>query len=239
MLNPTIYQFLEGVSSYLIFWIVLFLGLTLYRSCLLLIFAKPNPRYRTLISELPGLPLVLLQSVCFVWSVSVYDWVSAFLFAWWGPGFLIVAFIYLYAKKQKIEFNWRPLARFSSYTCKINYLAFMAVFYYFEMPGMMYVYSVWIIHDQINMAVFELNADRTRRTFEDYWIFRICYAALLFVPFCYEMEYQTFFQGLGLLLFTLWVGALYRIYQSRTFFKKPKDLEFLRNIIYLAYIPKK
>jgi len=51
----------------------------------------------------------------------------------------------------------------------------MLIYFYYSMPLIMFSFSAWIILDQINLAWFSKNADRTRRTFEDFWLFRILY----------------------------------------------------------------
>lgn len=106
----------------------------------------------------------------------------------------------------------------------------------------MYAFSVWIIHDQINMAWFALNADRTRRTFEDFWLFRLLYVGLLFIPFFYEkIPYRVSFGILGISLFFMWIISLYKVYRHGVFLNRPIGIDFLRNIVYLSsrYIKKR
>jgi len=235
-LNPEVYTFFESCADYLIIWIATFFLITIYRILLSFKNDRETMGYGMVISELPGLPLVLLHTVCFVKAIMLKDIASMLLFSWWGPGFLIVATIYIRAKKTGRKINWQPFGKATSYMCKINYLIFMAIYYYFDCPKMMYVFSIWIILDQINLAWFTNNADRTRRTFEDFWIFRVLYVALLFIPFFYpSIHYAIALKIFGISLFVLWLIMLYQLKKSEHFLKRPDNYaEFLRNIVYLT-----
>lgn len=234
ILDPEIYQFMDNIAPYLNLWVCLFLFYTIYNIVQVTLKPQRKISYGTMISELPGLPLTLLHTVCFVKGILAYDPLTVLLFAWWGPGFIVIAGIYLYTKKKKIAFNWAPLGYITSITCKINYLIFMIIYYYYGCYSIMLAFSVWIIHDQINLAWFEQNADRTRRTFEDYWLIRLCYVGFLFIPCIFNIPYRIPSICLGLTLFTLWCFALVKVTQEGNFYRRPDHKEFLRNIVYLS-----
>jgi hypothetical protein len=49
-------------------------------------------------TELAGLPLTMLQPVCFIWAVMSRDVLSALVFLWRGPGFIAVAIAVMVTK---------------------------------------------------------------------------------------------------------------------------------------------
>lgn len=235
MLDLRIYAFFEGTTAAQVLWVGLFIAITLAR-----LGALARKRELSILTgpiggELPGLPLTLLHSVCFVWALGIGDWASVVLFAWWGPGFLWVAGWYLYIRAKKIDFDWRPYARATSLLCKVNYLALMVVFLWHGLPGIPFVFSLWIMQDQVRLAWFHANADRTRRLTEDYWIIRLAYGAFLFIPwFVPEFPLRALAQALGLLVGLLWIAGIYRVVRSGCFHRVPQDgNENLRNIVYL------
>src|SRR5262249_22482133 len=137
------------------------------------------------LTELAGLPLTLLQSVCFVRAALALDWLAMLLFLWWGPGFLFVLAVVVRARLRCRRINWRPSRYLTSYLCKLYYLAYVAAFWYAGAPGILFAFSVWIINDQYEKAFLSLDADRTRRTFHDLWLFRILYPAGLLAPWLF------------------------------------------------------
>src|SRR5262249_31904464 len=120
-----------------------------------------------LYTELAGLPLTLLQTVCFVLAVWYLDWRSMLLFLWWGPGFVATLVTVGTARARRKRINWYPVRYAISYLCKLYYLAYMAVFRAWGLWGMVFAFSVWILNDQFEKAFMSLDADRTRRTFHD------------------------------------------------------------------------
>lgn len=235
MINKEIYQIIENVAPYLAIWVSLFYILSLIR----ITKSKLNPEkemgYGSAISELPGLPLVFMHSVAFYKSIEFQDWLSALLFLWWGPGFFIFAAVYLYGQIFKKKINWAPWGLISSYACKIDYVIFMAIYWYFDLPLTMFVFSAWIICDQINLAYFVGTGDRTRRTFEDFWLLRVMYPGFLFIPFFYhDFAYVTLYQVFGVSLFITWLWALHQLYKRGLFFVRYTNTNYLRNIVYLA-----
>ena len=235
MLNRSVYQLMESQASYLIVWIGLFFVLSLMRISLNYLNPKKVSGYGFGLSELPGLPLILMHTVCFIKAIMVKDIISALLFAWWGPGFIIVAVIYLYAKFCHRKINWAPFGLITSYACKVNYVIFMMIYFYYSMPLIMFAFSAWIILDQINLAWFSANADRTRRTFEDFWLFRVLYFGFLFIPLFYkDLPSRQLLCILGLSLFICWIAALVKVVRQGVFLNRPSGQDFLRNIIYLS-----
>ena len=57
-------------------------------------------------AEGAGILLSLAQIIAFIWAVLAGDWVTAALFAWWGPGFWFTVYHYLKAIKEKRLIDW-------------------------------------------------------------------------------------------------------------------------------------
>lgn len=230
-----IYKYLENISSYLVLWIFLFTILNILRIWVHQSRGVEKIAHNSIIVELAGLPLALLQSICFFWAVSEGDLLSATLFLWWGPGFFLTIFYLAYCKLKKQKPNWHPAKHIISWLCKLNYLIFMVVFYLFNMPGMIFVYSVWVINDQFGLAYLSLDADRLRRTFHDYWFIRILYPAGLFVPFFFEnIPFRLFCMTYGTSLFLLWLSGIFYLKKKSLLLQLPDDPTLLRNMIYFS-----
>ena len=58
----------------------------------------------------------------------------------------------------------------------------MIVFFYHDLLAIPFVFSLWIMHDQIRLSWLQDNADRTRRLCEDFWVVRLGYVLFLFLP---------------------------------------------------------
>ncbi|CAO4839726.1 MAG: hypothetical protein CNLJKLNK_00868 [Holosporales bacterium] len=235
MINPLVYKLLEDVAPVLVLWIFLFYVI----SCLRIVLNQKNPEkvkgYGSVISELPGLPLVFMHTAAFIEAYKASDWISLFLFSWWGPGFIIFAFVYLFSKAFKKAINWAPFGLITSYACKIDYVLFMGIYLYFGFYTIVFTFSAWIVCDQINLAYFVSTGDRTRRTFEDFWILRLMYPGFLFLPFIsFNVPYVLLYQIFGVLLFLTWIFALYMLYKRGLFFTRYTDPDYLRNIVYLS-----
>lgn len=233
LIDESIYIYMNDWAPYLNLWIAFFFAITIVRICLS--FFKKQMGYGSIISELPGLPLTLLHSVAFVKAIESQDIVTALLFAWWGPGFLVTAAWVIYIKVKKVSFDWAPFGLITSIACKVNYVLFMIFYLYFECYEIAAAFSIWIMHDQINLAWFTGNADRTRRITEDYWIFRMGYVLFLFTQFFVEeFADKTFSIILGLSILALWVVSIVKVIRKGQFRFKPDHSEFLRNIAYLS-----
>lgn len=239
MLDRQIFQLFESCSPGLIVWISAFVAWTTLRIARSLLGQPPGGPQHFLVDEAPGLPLALLHSVAFVMAAWRLDPASLLLFAWWGPGFVITATIYIRARRAGRFIDWRPVARATSLGCKVGYLIFMIIYGAYGMPGPMFVFSLWIMHDQVRLCWFSRSADRTRRTFEDRWLVRILYPGLLLTPlFAPDMPLRAFSAVAGLLVLCLWIAGLVRVRRGGTFFDRPgADSDNLRDIVYLPPDP--
>lgn len=223
-----IYRIFDSSTPYLVGWISIFFVITISK-IFRIIFTGKSFRHTGLKSELPGIPLTLMHT--YVWYLSILkkDLVTCLLFSWWGPGFLVSAYLVLFRK----DFNWPKFGKLTAYLCKIHYVIYMGIFYYFETYSLIFVFSVWIIQDQICLIWFEKNADRSRRLLEDKWIFRILYPMCLFTPYLFKMNFQFEYQILGVSLFVVWAYSVVKIVADGDFYKRPHSYkEFLRNIVY-------
>jgi hypothetical protein len=235
MINPDVYAIIDYIAFYNVVWISILFVITLCR----LFSANANAKlekYDGNLSESAALPFTLLHNVCFVYAIYTYDYLSALLFAYWGPGFLLTAYWYLHIKKHKIKFNWAPYGLITSYLCKLQYVIYMFIYSYFGMYDVVYLFSIWIMHDQIHLIWFHTNADRLRRVTEDWWILRIGYPlGLIVVPFyTISVIKSTYLFILGVLILIGWAISLYKIIKDNNFHKRPANLEYLRNIVYLS-----
>ena len=61
------------------------------------------------------------------------------------------------------------------------------------------------------------NGDRTRRTFEDYWIIRVMYLGGLFIPCFAQILHRNYFAILGVVLFFSWLASIIRLKKQRGF----------------------
>jgi hypothetical protein len=230
---PEIYQFLERVSPALILWsfgFTLIHGLRIVRCLRRGLGQIPD---NAPLTELAGLPLTILQSVAFVMAALHADWLSMLLFLWWGPGFVVVLGLVIVARLRQRRIDWHPFRYVISYLCKLYYLVYMVTFFLYHMPGMMFAFSVWIINDQYEKAFLSLDADRTRRTFHDRWLFRVLYPAGLLIPlFFAETPLRSFSIGYGLALLGLWIAGLVYVWRRGAFFRLPHDPSLLRNMVY-------
>ena len=235
MLDRDIYQLFESASPWLIGWISLFVAWTGQRIVRRLLGHDVPDKIHFLLEEAPGLPLTLLHTVAFAMAIWKGDVASVLLFMWWGPGFLIVATIYIRSLKSGRRVNWQPIGKATSVGCKLNYLAFMVIYFALDMPGTMYTFSLWIMHDQMRLAWFSNSGDRTRRTFEDLWLVRILYPGLLLLPlFRTDAPLRVLSAAIGLLVLVGWLSGLVRVKSGGGFFVKPgADSENLRDIVYL------
>lgn len=232
-MNPAIYRFIEGAAPYIALWLCLFSLVTAWRVALRLLRGVDRVPDSVLFTELPGLPIAALQSICFIWAVVSLDWLSALLFLWWGPGFVAVAVIYMRAKRRGFAIDWYPYRYLISWLCKGTYLLYAAVFAWLAMWGTLFILSAWIINDQIEKAFMSLDADRLRRTFDDAWLFRILYPAGLLVPwFAPSLPYRGFLAAYGALLLAAWLCGVFYVKRKGLLRARPHDPSLLRNMVY-------
>ena len=232
-MSPEIYRFLEQASPVLVVWSCCFTLIHSVRIALRIGRGMHKVADNGTLTELSGLPLTLVQSVAFVMAVLHADWVSMLLFLWWGPGFVTVLGIVIVARVRQQRIDWHRYRYPISYLCKLYYLAYMVTFYLQHMPGMMFAFSVWIINDQYEKAFMSLDADRTRRTFHDRWLFRVLYPAGLLIPLFFpETPLWGFSIGYGLALLGLWLVGLVYVARHGEFFNLPEDPSLLPNMVY-------
>lgn len=230
-----LYASLERVSAYLVLWSLGFTVLNTLRIGRHLRRRLPKSRDNVVLTELAGLPLTILQSVAFGMAVYYRDWLSMLLVLWWGPGFVAVAILVIVSRLRNRTIDWHPYRYFISYLCKVNYLAQMAVYAWHVMTGLIFAYSAWIINDQYEKAFLSHDADRTRRTFDDGWIFRILYPAGLLIPiFFADVSWRSLSIAYGLVLLVLWISGLVYVARQGAFFQLPEDPSLLRNMVYFG-----
>lgn len=243
--DPEIYATLERATPYLVGWLTLFtvvIGAKIVRGPRGPLDGAfvPPAREGMVASELPGLPLMLLHSVGFGLSLWRRDPVSALLFLWWGPGYLFVATTLLVrARRKSPPIDWKPYARATSWLCKLSYVAFVAIYLLLDLPGIPFVFSAWIVQDQVKLTWLRGNADRTRRVAEDLWVPRVLYAALLGLPFFFEVALRPLAAGLGVVLLVAWLAGLARVARAGRFRARPdpRSSDNLRDIVYLLERP--
>ena len=232
--QPEIYHYFESISPILNYWLSIFFVFTLFRLAVFIITKEKVSIYNSIIGEAAGILLILNHTVCFFMALYARDMISSFLFLWWGPGFIITAVILLLSKKGLIDFNWAVYGRVTSIACKISYVIFMFIYGWLDDWSIIFTFSFWIIHDQINLAWFCTNADRTRRTFEDYFLIRFMYLGGLFIPFFIDIPNAQFFQPIAIIVLLLWGFSVYRLVKKEVFFIRPSgDGNYLRDIVYL------
>ncbi len=234
MLNKEIYNFMEAQAFWLSWWVLAFTFINLYKIFNRFVRKIPAASQHTLYVEAAGLPLVLLHSVCFVKALIALDFISALLFAWWGPGFLWVAILYLRKMKKGQHMKWGNSRKIISWICKINYLIFVAIYWKYECYTIIYVFSIWIINDQLMLAWLSNDGDRFRRTFHDFWFFRLCYPAGLFLPFLFPASFQNsaICSIYGLSLFVTWLSGIFYLFKIGKFMQLPQERGLLRNMTY-------
>lgn len=232
-MNPAIYQFIERSAPFIALWLSLFTLVTAWRALQRVRRGVDRVPDSVLFTELPGLPIAALQTICFVWALISFDWLSVLLFLWWGPGFVALAVLYVRAKRRGIPIDWYPYRYLISWLCKGTYLFYAAVFALFGMWGTLFVLSAWIINDQIEKAFLSLDADRLRRTFDDAWLFRILYPAGLLVPwFVPGLPYGGLLAAYGAVLLVAWLCGIFYVLRKGSLLIRPRDPSLLRNMVY-------
>jgi len=231
-LDPACFARLDSWTPFLVSWIAAFTVLHCVRFVWMRREGAERRPHSTAITELAGLPLAMLQTDGFIRALIQHDPVSALLFAWWGPGFILSAIYYIRRKKQGVKATWGGLHLWISWLCKLNYLAFMIAFWALELPGPAFVYSVWIINDQIGLAFLSSDADRLRRTFHDYWFVRIGYPAGLLLPFVVPSLSSPWYRFDAAIMMALWLLGIRRVASTVGVMSMPQGSPLLRNMIY-------
>lgn len=233
-MNREIYTFMESNSYWLSWWILGFTLINLIKICQRFLKKEEAGSQNTFYVEAAGIPLVLLHSVCFVKSLSSLDFVSILLFAWWGPGFLIIATLYIQKMREGAHLKWGKTRNLIAWICKVNYLIFAVIYWKLGCYGMLFVFSIWIINDQVMMAWLSDDADRFRRTFHDFWVIRLLYPVGLSLPLFFpeSFMYAQIWAAYGSGLFLIWLVGITRLYRQKKFMQLPKDQGLLRNMTY-------
>ena len=233
-MSKEIYLFMEANAYWLSWWVLAFTLINFFK-----IYQRFSSRadakiQNTFFVEAAGIPLVLLHSVAFVKALAAFDVISLILFAWWGPGFLIVAALYISKMKKGQHLQWGKTRNLIAWICKLNYLLFAVIYWKLNCYGILFVFSIWIINDQVMMLWLSDDADRTRRTFHDFWAARILYPAGLFLPFFFQSSFTSHvvWAVYGSLLFLCWITGVIRLLRAKKFMDLPKDQGLLRNMTY-------
>ena len=233
-MNKEIYLFMESCSFWLLCWIMAFTLINLSKVYLRFSNRQDAKVQNTFFVEAAGIPLVLLHSVCFVKALLSVDLVSVVLFAWWGPGFLIIAALYIAKMKRGEHLKWGGTRNLIAWICKVNYLIFAYIYWHLGCYGILFVFSIWIMNDQLMMLWLSDDADRTRRSFHDYWLVRLLYPAGLFLPLIFpeSFQYAQIWSAYGLFVFLMWALGVTRLVRNKKFMDLPKDQGLLRNMTY-------
>ncbi len=160
---------------------------------------------------------------------------SALLFGWWGPGFVYFAYIVVTSKRRKITVDWSKYAKWTSIGCKVYYVVLVVVLYLHDAYGPIFCYSLWIMNDQVALAWFQHNADRSRRLSEDGFVLRVAYPVFLSVPF-FDPSFplRTFAAVVAIVTAAFWIAAMYRVVTKFDFSRRPSSYtDNLRDIVYL------
>lgn len=231
-MNPEVYGLFARLAPIILIWLMGFCALT-FGTLAWRAWRRIEDQHRDSMvgGELPGILLVLMHSVCCGYSVYLQDWMSALVFGWWGPGFLIVATLVV----MRRPVNWQRIARATSISCKLNYLVLVGIFIHVDLLAPVFAYSLWIMHDQVRLAWLQHNADRTRRCFEDWWLPRICYPLFLGLPFITaDFPMRWVCAAVASLIAVLWIWGLIRLVRLGIFRRRPRSFtDNLRDIVYL------
>lgn len=236
-LEPNIFFYFNKCCYIIIIWLYSFSSYTILRFIFKLL-TNPhkfiygnlnliNYKENLILEELPGLSFILLHTLCFY---VANDFITKIYFVYWGPLYIVTAYLVVFKK----NINWKSIAIISSYSCKFFYVFYVAIFLYFKLYLPIYCYSIWIMHDQVKLLWLKNNADRTRRLFEDYFIFRVGYPLFLLLPFIikdFYFKYISMCCSIGILI--LWITGIYRLVILGKFFEQPKIEGFGRDIVYL------
>lgn len=231
-MNPEVYRLFDRACPVILAWLMGFAALTVGTLAWRWWKGRADRHRDSLIGgELPGILLVLMHSVCFVHAIILGDWLSALVFAWWGPGFLVVATLVL----MKRPVAWRRIARATSVACKVLYVVLVGLFFHHGFLAPVFAYSLWIMHDQVRLAWLQHNADRTRRIREDGWLPRVCYPLFLGIPAVvpgFPLRWTC--AVAAAVIAVLWVWGLVRLARQGVFMRRPASFtDNLRDIVYL------
>lgn len=224
------FVWMEEVMDYVLYWLILFLPIIITKIVYVKIKGIEKAKDSMVFTEAIGLPLTILQSIVFFTALASLDWLGMGLTLWWGPGFLFIVFFVLRSKFTGKKIDWGNSGSFISWLCKIHYIIYILFGILWGMPKLIFALSAWIASDQIEKSFASLDADRSRRSFHDYWLVRIAYPLFLFSPFYFSLA--PLYKIYGLVLFALWAIGIIRVCSKGEFFSFPEDPTLLRNMAY-------
>jgi len=234
-MNSSTLLWMNHYAPFLAAWISFFTLFTVGRLLWLRLRGLARVGHGAVLTELPAIPLILLQAIGFFKALGSGDVLGMVLLVWWGPGFFATLGLLVYCKMRKTKPNWIPYRKVISWACKLNYVGLLIAFWSMGLPGMMVVYSVWILNDQFSMAFLSQDADRLRRTFHAHWFVRIFYPLGVFWPLFYPaMPYRWPFLIYGGIVLTLWGLGIRQVYRRGLLLQVPDDPTLLRNMMYFG-----
>ena len=223
---------MESASIWFILWSAAFSLLAFYRIFRVYALRLPGAADGPIATELAGLPLTFAHVVAFYLAVVSADLIAMLIFLWWGPGFVGIVIYYLVARARKHRINWHPWRKPIAWACKLNYWAIVLVMVCKGMWLMTFAYSVWIINDQVVRLFLANDADRLRRTLDDFWLPRLAYPLGLLIPLFIEVPQRHWLIAYAMILLTLWCSGVVRVVAAGKLRDRPEDTELLRNMMY-------
>ena len=232
LLSDIPFQFMESSAVWFVTWSFAFSLLAFYRIFRVFGLGLPGAADGPIATELAGLPLTFAHVVAFYLAAVQSDLLSMLVFLWWGPGFVSIVIFYLVAKSRKYTIDWYPWRKLIAWSCKLNYWAIVIIMAYKGMWLMTFAYSVWIVNDQVVRLFLANDADRLRRTLDDFWLPRLAYPLGLLIPLFFPLPGRLWLICYGMILLTLWCVGVVRVMSLRLLRVRPEDIGLLRNMIY-------
>ena len=223
---------MESSAVWFVTWSFAFSLLAFYRIFRVYALRLPGAADGPIATELAGLPLTFAHVGAFYLALKEADFLSTLVFLWWGPGFVTTVVFYLVAKARKYKIDWYPWRKPIAWSCKLNYWAIVLVMAYKGMWLMTFAYSVWIVNDQVVRLFLANDADRLRRTLDDFWLPRLAYPLGLTIPLFVQLPGRLWLLCYAMILLTLWCVGVVRVVSIRKLRDRPEDSELLRNMIY-------
>jgi hypothetical protein len=229
-MNAPAFVWMESWMDGVLIWLMMFLPIIIAKIIILRRKGIRKSQDSMYFTEAIGLPLTFGQPVVFAYALYLLDIPSLLLTFWWGPCFLAIVVAVLWSKKVGHAINWQPYAGIISWLCKLVYCAYLLAAWYWQMPKLAFALSAWIASDQIEKSFASLDADRTRRSFHDFWLIRLAYPLLLLLPFYANLSLV--YQIYGVILLALWLAGLIYVWRQKEFMNLPEDPTLLRNMRY-------
>lgn len=211
-------------------WLILFFFVVMAKIVVMKRKGIRKGRDSMFFTEAIGLPVTFGQPVVFGKALLLGDWLGAAVTLWWGPGFLFIVGLVLWAKAKQHIIDWSRSGIYISWLCKIMYLVYLGLALWCHMPKLCFALSAWIATDQIEKAYASLDGDRARRTFHDFWLIRILYPIFLISPWWSDLG--PVYKIYGTILFLVWSAGLLYVWRQGEFMNLPTDPTLLRNMMY-------